>query len=50
MNEIEKLKKRILRNLRYKLTRYFKNCKTKFYVVYLIKEKMQGGEDAKSLE
>lgn len=50
MNKIEKLKKQALRNLRYKLTRYFKNCKTKLYVVYLIKEKIQGGEEAKSTE
>ena len=50
MNKIEKLKKRALRNLRYKLTREFKNCKTELYVAYLIKSKMQGAEKADTPE
>ena len=50
MNKIEKLKKRAMRNLRYKLTQQFKNCKTKFYVAYLIKTKMQGAEEAATPE
>ena len=50
MNKIEKLKKQTLRNLRYKLTR-LKDCKVKkLYVVYLINERMQGGEEASSPE
>jgi hypothetical protein len=50
MKKIEKLRKRALRNLRYKLTRYFKDCKTEFYVAYLIKSRMQGAEEAATAE
>lgn len=50
MKKIEKLKKQALRNLRYKLTNQFKNCKTKLYVAYLIKNKMRGAEEADTPE